>query len=342
MKFIDILFLLTAAATANAILIPTDNNGSPKASDTSSQVSGSTNEPNPVTSNEYQQEPMDLSTHNQNQQQPMDLSLPNRIQQQPMDQPNTNTPSQNHRPTVIVAGPNISKQGRKRPIDVIDLTTSDKDQQDPTDVAGPSTSKQGRKQPIDQPSPSTSSQIQQHPMNQPSPNTSGRYWKLMMNEISSRTPEDWQKTIDAVVSKNYDQDQQQPIDRAGPSTSSQYQQQPMTHGNSANAGSNQATGLNKKFQRTLDGMIKRLVLFKKMAKQKHQEYYTYANIRLGQQSALSRGEEISESRHTLEVEDQLKQEFRKLSTKASSIRQDLKRFMRKHSLKFEEPESDSD
>ncbi|KAK5670190.1 hypothetical protein QVD99_003337 [Batrachochytrium dendrobatidis] len=54
MKLVDILFVLTAAATANAILIPTDNNGSPKASGTSSQVSGPTNEPNPVTSNEYQ------------------------------------------------------------------------------------------------------------------------------------------------------------------------------------------------------------------------------------------------------------------------------------------------
>ncbi|OAJ38665.1 hypothetical protein BDEG_22573 [Batrachochytrium dendrobatidis JEL423] len=134
MKLVDILFVLTAAATANAILIPTDNNGSPKASGTSSQVSSPTNEPDPGTSNDWQE--------------PMDLSLPNQSRRQPMDQPNPNTPTQNQRPTVIVAGPNIFKQGRKPIIGVIDLTTSDQDQQQPIDVAGPSTSSQYQQQPM--------------------------------------------------------------------------------------------------------------------------------------------------------------------------------------------------
>ncbi|KAJ8323117.1 hypothetical protein O5D80_008175 [Batrachochytrium dendrobatidis] len=175
MKLVDILFVLTVAATANAILIPTDNNGSPQASSTSSQVSGPTNEPNPGTSNEYQQEPMDLS-------------LPNQSRRQPMDQPNPNTPTQGQRPTVIVAGPNIFKQGRKRIIGVIDLTTSDQNQQHSIDEPGPSAPKRSRKQPIDVAGPSTSSQYQQQPMiHDRSANTvpdqvtglSGRYQKTL-------------------------------------------------------------------------------------------------------------------------------------------------------------------
>ncbi|KAK5665051.1 hypothetical protein QVD99_008584 [Batrachochytrium dendrobatidis] len=116
MKLVDILFVLTVAATANAILIPTDNDRSPQASGTSSQVSGPTNEPSPGTSNEYQQEPVDLS-------------LSGRIRQQPMDQPGLNTPTQGQRPTATITGPSTFKQGRKRIMDVIDLPHSDQDQQ---------------------------------------------------------------------------------------------------------------------------------------------------------------------------------------------------------------------
>ncbi|KAK5673634.1 hypothetical protein QVD99_001071 [Batrachochytrium dendrobatidis] len=160
MKLVDILFVLSVAAATNAILIPTNNDGSPKASRTLSQVSGPTNEPSPGTSNEYQEEPVDLS-------------LSGRIRQGIMDQPGPNIPNQNQRPTVIVFGPNVLKQGRKRIIDVIDLTTFDQDQQQPTDVAGPSTPKRGQTQPIDQSSPSTSNQNQQQPMNKIEPgNTS--------------------------------------------------------------------------------------------------------------------------------------------------------------------------
>ncbi|KAK5669115.1 hypothetical protein QVD99_003527 [Batrachochytrium dendrobatidis] len=169
MKLVDILFVLTVAATANAILIPTDNDRSPQASGTSSQVSGPTNEPSPGTSNEYQQEPVDLS-------------LSGRIRQQPMDQPGLNTPTQGQRPTATITGPSTFKQGRKRIMDVIDLTTSDQDQQQPTDVAGPSTPKRGQTQPIDQSSPSTSSQNQQQPMEQQQPIGQGESANTVPNQ----------------------------------------------------------------------------------------------------------------------------------------------------------------
>ncbi|EGF76638.1 hypothetical protein BATDEDRAFT_92448 [Batrachochytrium dendrobatidis JAM81] len=261
MKLVDILLVLSAAATANAILIPTDNNGSPRTSSTSSQVSVSTNEPSPDTSDEYQQEPMDLSIHN-------------RIRQQPMDQLNPNTPGPNQRPTVIVAGPNILKQGRKRIIGVIDLTTSDQDQQQPTDVAGPSTPKQGQTQPIDQPNPSTSNQ-----------------------------------------------DQQQPIDKV----------------ESANTASNQVTELSEGNQITFDDIKKRLVESKKIRDEKIKEYYESMAFGFKQWSVLGKKEDIFVSKYDPDTEKKAKEEYEKASRKVASIRKQLKRFMIKHSLKFEEP-----
>ncbi|OAJ45458.1 hypothetical protein BDEG_28598 [Batrachochytrium dendrobatidis JEL423] len=142
---------------------------------------GPTDEPSPVTSNEYQQEPMDLSIHN-------------RIRQQPMDQPGPNTPGPNQRPTVIVFGPSTFKQGRKR---IIDLTTSDQDQQQPTDVAGPSTAKQGRKQPIDQPSPSTSNQNQQQPMNKVEPANTASNQVTELGKGNQITFDDIKKNLEA-------------------------------------------------------------------------------------------------------------------------------------------------
>ncbi|OAJ42492.1 hypothetical protein BDEG_25944 [Batrachochytrium dendrobatidis JEL423] len=192
----------------------------------------SSNEPNPDTSNEYQQEPVDLSIHN-------------RIQQQPMDQPNPNTPGPNQRPTVIVAGPNILKQGRKRII------------------AGPSTPKRG---------------------------------------------------------------QTQPIDQSSPSTSSQNQQQPMEQGESANT--------------VPDQVAKRLVESKELRNKKREEYCKSMALKFEQWSALERGEEISGSKYNPDTENQLKQEYEKASRRVYSIRHDLKVFMEKHGLKFEEPDSD--
>ncbi|KAJ8330025.1 hypothetical protein O5D80_001603 [Batrachochytrium dendrobatidis] len=140
-----------------------------------------TSEPNPGTSNEYQQESMDLS-------------LPNRIQQQPMDQLNPNTPGPNQRPTVIVFGPDILKQGRRR---IIDLTTSDQDQQQPTDVAGPSTAKRGQTQPIDQPSPSTSNQNQQQPMNKVEPANTGSNQVTKLSKKDQIILDDIKKNLEA-------------------------------------------------------------------------------------------------------------------------------------------------
>ncbi|EGF78807.1 hypothetical protein BATDEDRAFT_90258 [Batrachochytrium dendrobatidis JAM81] len=263
MKLVDILFVLSAAATANAILIPADNDGSPQASSTSSQVSVSTNEPNPGTSNEYQQESMDLSIHN-------------RIQQRPMYQPNPNTPGPNQRPTVIVFGPNVLKQGRKR---IIDLTTSDQDQQQPTDVAGPSTPKRGQTQPIDQPSPSTSNQ-----------------------------------------------NQQQPMDKVEP----------------GNTASNQVTELSEKDQKTFDSLKQKLVASKELRNKKRKEYYGSMALGFKQWSVLEKGEQISGLRYDPKVEKQLKQEYEAAGIKVTGTRRNLKRFMRKHGLEFEEPNSDSD
>ncbi|OAJ45150.1 hypothetical protein BDEG_28311 [Batrachochytrium dendrobatidis JEL423] len=253
MKLVDIVFVLSVAATANAILIPADNNGSPQASSTLSQVSSPTNEPNPGTSDEYQEEPVNLS-------------FPGQIQQQPMYQPN-----QNQRPTVIVAGPNLFKQGRKR---IIDLTTSDQDQQQPTDVAGPSTPKQVRKQPIGK--------------------------------------------------------------------TSQIQQQSMIHNESGNTVPNQITVLSKKYQKTFDRMTKKFECFKKIARDKHKEYYNHANLKLSQQLALAMGKEIPESMCDPNTEKRLKQEYEKLRRKVVSARQRLKDFMRKHGLEFDEPSSNLD
>ncbi|OAJ43896.1 hypothetical protein BDEG_27209 [Batrachochytrium dendrobatidis JEL423] len=295
MKLVDILFVLTAAATTNAILIPTNNNDSPKASVTSSQVSGSTNEPSPGTSDEYQQEPVDLS-------------LSGRIRQRPMDQPGPNIPNQGQRPTVIVAGPNILKQGRKRIMDVIDLTTSDQDQQQPTDVAGPSTSKQSRKRPINEISPSISSQA------------SGS-----TNEPSPSAPK---------------QSRKQPIDQPIPSTSSQDQQQPIGQGESANTVTNQIAGLSQKFQRTFNRIKQGLVESKELRKKKLKEYCDYAALRFEQWSALERGEEISGSKYNPDTEKKLKQEYEKAGARVWELRHQLKKFMKRRGLRFEEPDSD--
>ncbi|KAJ8323126.1 hypothetical protein O5D80_008184 [Batrachochytrium dendrobatidis] len=252
MKLVDIVFVLSVAATTNAILIPADNDGSPKASSTSSQVSGPTDEPNPGTSKDWQE--------------PMDLSLPNQSRRQPMGQPNPNIPNQGQRPTVIVAGPNILKQGRKRIIGVIDLTTSDQNQQHSIDEPGPSAPKRSRKQPID--------------------------------------------VIDLTIS---DQDE------------------------SANTVPDQVTGLSQKDQEIFDDIKQRLVESKIVQKKKRKEYREYADLKFSQQLRIAMGKEISEPRHNPEVEERLKQEYKKAGARVYSIRQELKRFMKRQGLKFEEP-----
>ncbi|OAJ38109.1 hypothetical protein BDEG_22069 [Batrachochytrium dendrobatidis JEL423] len=274
MKLVDILFVLSAAATANAILIPTDNNGSTHTSSTSSQVSGPTNEPNPGTSNEYQEEPMDLSLPNRYRQQLIGLTISNKYKQEPVDESNSNT--------------------------------SGEYQQEPMNS---SISSRIQQQPIDQLSPSTSNQDRQNP-------------------------------IDEAGSVTSDQTQRQPIDMVDPSTSSQTQQQPMIHGRSSNTVTNQVTGLSQKYQKTFDRIKKKLVAFKTIRKEKHKRYREYADLKFSQQLRIAMGKEISEPMHNPDDEIRLKQEYEKAGTKIRSIRQELKRFMKRRGLKFEEPDSD--
>ncbi|KAJ8329154.1 hypothetical protein O5D80_003099 [Batrachochytrium dendrobatidis] len=357
MKLVDILFVLAVATTANAILIPIDNNGSPKASVTLSQVSGPTNEPNPGTSNEYQQEPVDLS-------------LPGRIRQQPMDQPNPNTPGPNQRPTVIVAGPNVLKQDQKPiieqsspstpsqvsdPIDQVgpntfdkyqqqpgdktssgipdqtqqhlmdatDLNISNQDPQQPIDQPSPSTSKRSRKRPISDSSPSGApKRDRKQPIDQPGPSTSGKYWGPLFVIINPSTSS------------------QDPINESSPSTSSQDQQQPMNQDESANTVSNQIAGLSEQYQRTYSLIKQRLKLSKKIQNNKWQEYRRYVDLEFEQQMTLAMGKEISGSRYDPNVQKQLKQEYRDASKRVHSVKKQLRQFMKRRGLEFEEPDSD--
>ncbi|KAJ8323605.1 hypothetical protein O5D80_007497 [Batrachochytrium dendrobatidis] len=189
MKLVDILFVLTAAATANAILIPSDNNGSPQASVTSSQVSGPTNEPDPGTSDDWQSIMDEL-----------DLSILDKDQQQPMDEAGSGTFNQ-------VSGstnepiPQIPEDDWQEIMDIIHSKNPNQDQQqqnqqDPIDLVDPSTSKRGQQQPIDESSSGTFSQVF-GPTNEPIPQI---------------PDDDWQEIMDIIHSNIPNQNQQQPID----------------------------------------------------------------------------------------------------------------------------------
>ncbi|KAJ8330012.1 hypothetical protein O5D80_001590 [Batrachochytrium dendrobatidis] len=308
MKLVDILLVLTVAATANAILIPTDNDGSTQVSGTSSQLSSPTDEPNPETSNEYQQEPVDLS-------------LSGRIRQQPMDQPGLNTLTQSQRPTVIAAGSSTFKQGRKRIMDVIDLLISRQNQQQPIDEVDPSTSKQSQQQPMSRPSPSTSKRSRKRPINEIRPSIFSQV-SGSTNEPSPSAPK---------------QSRKQPIDQPIPSTSSQDQQQPMGESESANTVPDQVAVLSPRYQRTFDGIKQRLVESKIIQKKKHKKYWDYEAIGLEHQLALERGEDISGSTYDPDTEKKLKQEYRDAGKRVWELRHQLKRFMKRRGLKFEEP-----
>ncbi|OAJ40968.1 hypothetical protein BDEG_24639 [Batrachochytrium dendrobatidis JEL423] len=186
----------------------------------------------------------------------MDLSLPGRIRQRPMDQPNSNIPSQTHRPTVIAAGSSTSKRGQKRPIDVIDLITFDQDQQ--------------------------------------------------------------------------------PVDVAGPSTSKQSQQQSVSKGKSSNTVLNQVAGLKERYQKTFHRINQKLVESKEIRKKKQQEYRECSALRFEHELALVMGKDISGSKYSPEDEVKLKYEYEQAIRRVVTIKQDLKRFMKRHGLKFEE------
>ncbi|KAJ8325404.1 hypothetical protein O5D80_006340 [Batrachochytrium dendrobatidis] len=110
MKFIDILFLLSAAATANAILVSDNGNDSVQASSTSSQVSGPTNEPEPGTSRQSQQ-----YLHRTGPSAPKRIRK--RIRKRPSGRPGSSTFNPDHKQLMYQPGQSTSNQDQKQPMD---------------------------------------------------------------------------------------------------------------------------------------------------------------------------------------------------------------------------------
>ncbi|KAK5667735.1 hypothetical protein QVD99_005843 [Batrachochytrium dendrobatidis] len=116
----------------------------------------------------------------------------------------------------------------------------------------------------------------------------------------------------------------------------------MNQSESANTVPNQIAGLSQKYQRTFDGIKKKFVASKKIVKEKWKAYNEYIAFGLEQWSALARGEEISKPKYSPDTEKKLEQEYRDASRRVYIIRQELKRFMIKHGLEFQEPKAESD
>ncbi|KAL5036143.1 hypothetical protein RTP6_003736 [Batrachochytrium dendrobatidis] len=106
MKFIDILFVLSAAATANAILVSDNSNDSVQASSTSSQVHSPTNKPNPGTSGQGQQYLYRTGP-----------SVPKRSRKRPMNQPGPSAPKRSREQSTNQPGPSTSNQDQQQPMD---------------------------------------------------------------------------------------------------------------------------------------------------------------------------------------------------------------------------------
>ncbi|OAJ37654.1 hypothetical protein BDEG_21653 [Batrachochytrium dendrobatidis JEL423] len=134
----------------------------------------------------------------------------------------------------------------------------------------------------------------------------------------------------------FSQDQQQPIDQSSSGTSRQDQQRPMVQSASSNTVSNQVIRLSERYQRTLGNLKKRLVAFKEIREKKLKKYCDYEALRLEQWSALTRGEEISGSRHDPNTEKQLKKEYATARRKVWDLRKQLKRFMKRRGLEFQD------
>ncbi|EGF77145.1 hypothetical protein BATDEDRAFT_92093 [Batrachochytrium dendrobatidis JAM81] len=239
MKLVDILFVLSAAATVNAILPPADKYGSPQASGTFSQVSDPTNEPNPGTSDDWQ-EVMDAINSSifdedwRNILDPIDPNTSDQDWQQPIDQPSSSTSSQ-------VSGPNnelileIPDQDWQDIMDELDSSIFDEDWRNILDPIDPSTSNEDWKQPIDQPSSSTSSQVPD-PIDQVGTNTFDKDQQQPADQPSSSIPKQTQQHLmDATDLNISDKDQQQPIDQSSPSTSSQGRKRPIGDSSSSGA-----------------------------------------------------------------------------------------------------------
>ncbi|KAK5665088.1 hypothetical protein QVD99_007945 [Batrachochytrium dendrobatidis] len=231
------------------------------------------------------------------------------------------TSNQNKQQPMIQSNPSTSSQDQQQPTDIVDPSTYGQNQQYSTDTINSSILDENWRNLFDIADSSTSNQVSD-PTNEPNPNISDQTQQHPVDAIGlSISNEDWQEIIDA----------------ANPSTSSQNQQQPMIHNESTNTVTNQIARLSQKYQITLDGMKKRLVESKEIRDKKRKEYYGSMALGFKQWSALERGEEISGSRYDPDTEIRLKHEYEKAGAKIRSIRQDLKRFMKKHGLRFEEP-----
>ncbi|KAK5670564.1 hypothetical protein QVD99_002349 [Batrachochytrium dendrobatidis] len=174
MKLVDILFVLTAAATANAILIPTDNNGSLQTSVTSSQVSVPTDEPNPGTSNDLQSivDAVNSSIFDEDWQiifDPTDPSTSNEDWQNILNQPSSSTSSQVSSPTneLILE---IPDQNWQDIMDELDSSIFDENWRNILDPIDPGTSNEDWQNIVNQPS-SVTLQSVSDPIDQVGPNT---------------------------------------------------------------------------------------------------------------------------------------------------------------------------
>ncbi|OAJ44659.1 hypothetical protein BDEG_27869 [Batrachochytrium dendrobatidis JEL423] len=168
MKLVDILLVLSATATTNAILIPTDNNSPSQTSGTSSQVSGPTNEPSPNTSDQNWQNIViqpGLSISDKYWQYLIDEVGSDTLNdwKELFDIADSNTPKKGQQQSIGQPSSNTYSQGRKRPTDKLDPGTSEEQWQDIVDLINSDTGKKGQHQPVNQPSPSTFKQSRKQP-----------------------------------------------------------------------------------------------------------------------------------------------------------------------------------
>ncbi|OAJ42483.1 hypothetical protein BDEG_25935 [Batrachochytrium dendrobatidis JEL423] len=190
MKLVDILLVLSVAATANAILISAGNDGSLQASGTFSQVSGPTNEPNPQIPDEDWQEIMDI----------IHSKKPNQDQQQPIDELSSDIFNQVSVPTNEPI-PQIPDDDWQEIMDIIHSNIPG-NQQYSTDEVNSSTSNQDQQNPIDQPSQSTSNQDQQQPMNEADSASTSSSRMIILKEKYQRTFDRLRKRLE--LSKKYE------------------------------------------------------------------------------------------------------------------------------------------
>ncbi|EGF79267.1 hypothetical protein BATDEDRAFT_89915 [Batrachochytrium dendrobatidis JAM81] len=302
MKLVDILLVLSAAATANAILIPFKKDGSLQESGTSSQVSVPTNEPNPGTSDQDWQSiavQPGLSISDEYWKHLIDeagSSIPKDLQQ-PVNQPDSSTSGQDQQYPVDQPGLSISDEYWKQLIDEADSSTPE-DLQKLSDIVEPSTSKQG----------------QQYPVNQPSPSTPKRGRK---------------RPIDLTTS---DEDQQYPVNQPSPSTPKQSRKRPIDVVKPSNTAPYQKVEKSKvigafNLQKELRATIRE-------QESAYRLYRDYAAAGLEQKSKLEKGLKVIGIEHDLKLERQLKQDCKDIKMKISILKQRLRDFILAHGSKF--------